>query len=218
MRITILGATGGVGRQLLEQAMAAGHDVTAVVRRPEQLPATVRSVYVDFSAPDQTAMSTVLKETVVGADAVLSALGPGSSGAGQLMSQATGLVIAAMQATDTRRLLVISPAHSPRNAASAERLDHRLLRRVVNPVAQRTLGPRLRDFSQMAKIVRESGLVWTIVQPDRLVNRPLSGSYRTSMSGSVLRRRAISRANLAHFMLQSMNQSETIGQSVRITD
>ena len=52
MKITIFAATGGVGRQILEQATAAGHDVTAVVRDPSRLPSTTaRVVTADLNAP-----------------------------------------------------------------------------------------------------------------------------------------------------------------------
>src|SRR5262249_33199341 len=72
MKLTIFAATGGVGRQLLEQAVAAGHDVTAVVRSPEKLSGQpVRVVRADMASPDPAA----LEAAVAGADAVLSGLG-----------------------------------------------------------------------------------------------------------------------------------------------
>src|SRR5262249_3847640 len=73
MKLTIFAATGGIGRQLLAQAIAAGHDVTAVARSPEALgPARVRVVKADLTAADPDA----LRAAVEGADAVLSGLGP----------------------------------------------------------------------------------------------------------------------------------------------
>src|SRR5215472_6524091 len=77
MKLTIFAATGGIGRQLLTQAVAAGHDVTAVVRSPEKLPGggTVRVVKADMADPDPAA----LESAVAGADAVLSGLGPRSN-------------------------------------------------------------------------------------------------------------------------------------------
>jgi putative NADH-flavin reductase len=78
MKLTIIAATGGVGRQLLRQAADAGHDVTAVARNPANLPQdvlagrAVRIVAADLAAPDPQ----VLQDAVAGADAVLSALGP----------------------------------------------------------------------------------------------------------------------------------------------
>src|SRR4029450_6430304 len=75
MKLTIFAATGGIGRQALEQAVAAGHDVTAVVRNPNKLSAQVRSVTADLAAADPAA----LESAAAGADAVLSGLGPRSA-------------------------------------------------------------------------------------------------------------------------------------------
>jgi len=76
MKLTIFTATGGIGRQILEQAADAGHDVTAVVRNPQKLPGglpgQVSVVTADLAAPDQA----TLESAVEGADAVLSGLGP----------------------------------------------------------------------------------------------------------------------------------------------
>ena len=85
MKLTIIAATGGVGRQLLRQASDAGHDITAVARNPANVPQdvlagrAVRIVAADLAAPDPQ----VLQDAVAGADAVLSALGPhNNAGAG----------------------------------------------------------------------------------------------------------------------------------------
>ena len=74
MKLTIFAATGGIGRRILDQAVAAGHEVTAVVRDPAKVPHNVRTFTADLSAPDPA----VLESAVAGADAVLSGLGPRS--------------------------------------------------------------------------------------------------------------------------------------------
>ena len=56
MKLTIFAATGGIGRQLLEQAIAAGHDVTAVARNPDKLTRQVRTVTADLAAADPAAL------------------------------------------------------------------------------------------------------------------------------------------------------------------
>ena len=76
MRLAIIAATGGIGGNLLAQAVAAGHQVTAVVRDPSRLPAGVPATKVDLAAPDPAA----LREALAGTDAVLSGLGPHSRG------------------------------------------------------------------------------------------------------------------------------------------
>ena len=112
MKLTIVAATGGVGRQLLGQALAAGHDVTAVVRDPGKLPGAVRVagearvVTADLAAAD---LGT-LESAVAGRDAVLSGLGPRSNSDAGIAAQGTRAIIRAMQATGVRRIVVVSAA------------------------------------------------------------------------------------------------------------
>jgi len=64
MKLTIVAATGGIGRHLLDQALAAGHDVTAVVRNPRSLPGQVRVVTVaDLAAADPAELETIIQST-----------------------------------------------------------------------------------------------------------------------------------------------------------
>jgi putative NADH-flavin reductase len=106
MRLTIFAATGRTGRHVLEQAIAASHDVTAVVRNPGTLSAQVRGVTADLTVPDPAA----LKSAVVGAEAVLSGLGPRNNSEYGITSTGTRAIVDAMKATDVRRLVVVSVA------------------------------------------------------------------------------------------------------------
>src|SRR5262249_38692598 len=101
MKLTIFAATGGIGRQLLEQA-----DVPAAVRTPGTLSRRVRTVTADLTGPDPAA----LESAVAGADAVLSGLGPRSNSEVGVASQGTLAIVTAMQATGTRRVVVVSAA------------------------------------------------------------------------------------------------------------
>jgi putative NADH-flavin reductase len=71
MTLAILAATGGIGQQLVKQAVAAGHDVTAIARNPSKLNLPVRLVQANLASPDHRN----LEQAVLGADAVLSGLG-----------------------------------------------------------------------------------------------------------------------------------------------
>src|SRR2546423_15364291 len=107
MKLTIIAATGGVGRELLEQAVAAGHDVTAVVRNPGKLSRPVRTVTADMAAADPAA----LEPAIAGADAVLSALGPHSYADAGIAAQGTRAIAAANPgAGDLRIVAVRRPA------------------------------------------------------------------------------------------------------------
>ena len=112
MKITIIAPTGGVGRQLLAQALDARHDVTAVARNPAKLPPDVlatrdaRVVISDLAAPDPQ----VLESAEAGADAVLSALGPHNNSDAGIAAPGTRAIITAMRAAGVRRIVAISAA------------------------------------------------------------------------------------------------------------
>src|SRR5438552_4094293 len=106
MKLTIFAATGGIGEQVLDQAVSAGHDVTAVVRDPKKLSREVRVVTADLAAPDRTALETA----VDGAEAVLSGLGPRSNADAGIAWRGTEAIVHAMQATERRRIVVVSAA------------------------------------------------------------------------------------------------------------
>src|ERR1700730_9292634 len=107
MKLTIFAATGGIGRQLLEQAGAAGHDVTAVIRDPTKLSSRgVRTVTADLATPDPAA----LESAVEGAGAVLSGLGARSASDAGIVSRGTRAIVQAMQAARVRRLVAVSAA------------------------------------------------------------------------------------------------------------
>src|SRR5882757_9776804 len=103
MKLTIFAATGGIGSQLLRQAVAAGHHVTVVVRHPDKLVvAPARVVVADLARPDPDA----LQSAVAGADAVLSGLGAKSSAEAGVAERGTRAIVEAMRATGVRRLVL----------------------------------------------------------------------------------------------------------------
>jgi putative NADH-flavin reductase len=220
MKLTIFAATGGIGRQLLEQAAAAGHDVTAVVRSPEKLPAgAVRVVGADLASPDPAA----LESAVAGADAVLSGLGPRSNADAGIAAQGTAAIVAAMQATHVRRIVVVSAApvgtvpspgrpRPPRHDPG----DGFFMRHLFSHVARILFGKVYADLALMEDVLRDSGLDWTIVRPPRLTGRPGTGNYRTAYGQNVRGGWIVPRADVAHLMLRVLGQPETIKQVIGI--
>src|SRR5437667_9451112 len=99
MKLTIFAATGGIGRQLLVQAVAAGHEVTAVVRNPKKLSPEIRAIMADLAASDPVAIDSAVEGTA----AVLSALGPRSRSEAGIASHGTQSIVTAMQAAAVRR-------------------------------------------------------------------------------------------------------------------
>jgi uncharacterized protein YbjT (DUF2867 family) len=225
MKLTIIAATGGVGRQLLVQALDAGHDVTAVARNPAKLPPDVlaagsaRIVSADLAAPDPQ----VLESAIGGADAVLSALGPHNNADAGIAAPGTRAIIAAMQATGVRRIVAISaspvgtePSPGRPNPPRHDPGDGFFMRHVGMRIAKTLFGKVYEDLAQMEDILRASGLDWTILRPPQLTDKPLTGTYRTAYGRNVRGGRSVPRADVAHYMLAVLDQPGTIGQIIGI--
>jgi putative NADH-flavin reductase len=219
MKLTVVAATGGIGRHVLDQAVAAGHEVTAVVRNPDTLSQPVRVVTADLATADPAA----LQAAVEGADAVLSGLGPRSNADAGIASRGTRAVVAAMQATGARRLVVVSAApigtvpspgrpKPPRHDPG----DGFFMRHLLSHVAKTLFREHYADLAVMEDLVRDSGLDWTIVRPPRLTDGPLTGVYRTAYGRNIPGGWKVPRADVAHSMLWALDRPETIKQIVGV--
>lgn len=219
MRLTIFAATGGVGRHLLGQAVAAGHDVTAVVRSPREMPGGVRVVTADLAASDPATLAS----TVDGADAVLSGLGPRSAAEIGVAARGTSAIVDAMQAVGARRIVVVSaapistvPSPGRPRPPKHDPGDGFVVRNVLGPLIKRVLRRRYADLAVMEDVLRDSGLDWTVLRPPQLTDKPLTGSYRTAYGQNLRRGVKISRADVAHCMLAVLERPETVKQTVGI--
>ncbi|SCG49069.1 NAD(P)-dependent oxidoreductase [Micromonospora inositola] len=222
MKLTIVGATGGVGRHLVDQAVAAGDDATAMVRDPGKLAgAPVRVVAADLATADPT----TLRAAVEGADAVLSGLGPRSAADAGIATRGTRAVIEAMTTGGVRRIVVVSAApvgtvpspgrpHPPRRDPG----DGPLMRYLLGPAIRRVLRRHYADLALMEEVLRDSGLDWTVVRPPRLTDRPLTGTYRTAYGCNVRGGLTVSRADVAHAMRHLLDRPESVGQTVGIAN
>jgi len=219
MKLTIFAATGGIGRQLLDQAVAAGHDVTAIARHPEKLPAGVRTVRADLTTADPG----TLESAVAGADAVLSALGPRSASEVGIVSQGTRAIVEAMTAANVRRIVVVSaapigtvPSPSLPSPPKHDPGDGFFMRHLFSPLVKAALRKPYVDLALMEEILRDSGLDWTVVRPPRLTGKPLTGTYRTAYGQNVRGGFLIPRADVAHLMLRALGQPDTVKQVISI--
>jgi putative NADH-flavin reductase len=220
MQLTIFAATGGIGRQVLEQAVAAGHEVTAAVRNPRGLPGgAARIVTADLAAPDPA----VLESAVEGADAVLSGLGARSASEAGIAWQGTRAIIGAMRATDVRRIVVVSaapigtvPSPGRPTPPKHDPGDGFFMRHLFSHVAKTAFGKTYADLTLMEDVLRESVLDWTVVRPPKLTDKPLTGTYRTAYGQNVRGGWSIPRADVAHLMLRVLEQPETIQRVIGV--
>jgi uncharacterized protein YbjT (DUF2867 family) len=224
MKVTIIGATGGVGRQLLAQAVDAGHDITVVVRNPAKLSGVLADSAARVVAADlATTDPQVLESAIAGADAVLSALGPHSNADAGIAAPGTAAIVTAMRAAGVRRIVAISaspvattpsPGHpDPRKHDPG---DGFFMRHVGVRIAKTLFGKVYDDLARMEDVLRDSGLDWTVLRPPQLTGKPFTGTYRTAVGRNVRGGWSIPRADVADCMLAVLGQPDTMGQTIGI--
>ena len=200
MNITLLGATGTIGRHVVSQALDQGHAVTALVRSPAKLhgqhperssaPGSLHVVEGD--ALDRATVA----RAVSGADAVIVALGAGRKG--RIRAEGTRNAIAAMRAHGVRRLLVQSTLGAGDSWETLTWFWKWVMFKGL-------LRPAFADHAEQERLTRESGLDWTIVRPGAFTDGPQTGRYRHGFgpdAGSL--RLKVSRADVAAFLLDQV--------------
>jgi putative NADH-flavin reductase len=199
MKIIVFGATGKTGRQVVQQALAAGHDVTAFVRDPARL--QLDDPRLRVAAGQVTVGQAAVTAAVDGHDAVISALGSSQTLRGMrspmIMSQATPVIIQAMTETGVDRLVFLSSLGVGDSYAQAPP--------VLKLIYKLFLGPVYADKAAGERLLRDSSLNWTLVYPVLLTNGPHTGSYRSGESLELTGMPRISRADVADFMVSQLS-------------
>ena len=208
MKLTVFGATGGIGREIVRQALDAGHEVTAVVRDPARLSVTGERLEV---FRDDLADPEAVRPAVAGRDVVLSGLGARSRKDAGIAARLTRTVLGAMEAEGVRRLLVVSAGPvgpAPENEG--------LLDRTARGIVSALLKDVYADLGEMEAELARSATDWTVVRPPRLQDKPVTGVYRTVVGGFPAGGRFIARADVAHAMLAMAGDPGTVKQGVGV--
>ena len=212
MKRPIVGPSGATGKLLNNGCLAAGHQVTALLRTPEKLPQRDRVRIIQGSAFDPAAV----RQTVEGADAVFSALGAHSPLRNEnVLPRAVPLIVAAMQQTGVRRIIVLGSAGALPTALDNQPAYRRW---IVENIINKTLlkWPVAEQVSQYATL-SHSDLDWTMVMPPMLTNGPAHGAYR--VDGEALPRNGsrISRQDVADFMFQQLDNPQWVRKGVYLS-
>jgi putative NADH-flavin reductase len=210
MKITVFGATGGIGRQLVAQALRRGHDVTAVVRDADRLP--ISDAALDVVIVPGLEQADPLCPALIGSDAVLSAVGPRGRKDGPVASTSTRTILRAMQSTRVARLVAVSAAPVGPVPDGESALNRWLLLPIVGTVLRSVYT----DLGEMEAELLRSSAAWTVIRPPKLVDKPVTGIYRTTLGANVPRGFSISRADAAHLMLAALDQPATVKQAVGV--
>lgn len=205
MRVLVIGATGGTGRELVQRALAQGHQVTAFVRDPAKL--QIEDANLRVAKGDVLDYATV-EAAMRGQDAVLSALGhkrffyPN-----KIQSEGMRNILRAMQACDVPRL-VCETALGIGNSVGRLGLPHTFF-----------ILPLILHFYMWDKLRQEEAIMasdrdWIIVRPGVLRNGPARGTYRHGPEvGNYFWPVSIARADVAHFMLRQLSDDTYLGMA-----
>lgn len=207
MELTVFGASGRTGVPLVEQALDAGHEVTAFVRDPSRLPVVDDSLTV---VEGDVYTGEDVEVAVEGADAVLSVLGQTDSGPDDLLTVAGEHVMDAMADHGVERYVTLVGAGVRLEGESVSLFGRMIgmLLKLLNPEV-------LRDAEEHVEDVRSRDIEWTVVRAPRLSEGEARGKYRT---GDVEPgRKAVARADVADFMLTIVEDDQYVHDLPKIT-
>jgi putative NADH-flavin reductase len=207
MKILIIGAARGVGRNLAEQALARGHHVTGLVQNPLGAGLSRRNLRLVGGSIISPA---TVAQAVKGQDAVCITIGIRPTRAPvDVFSKGTEIVLGAMRHARVRRLVCVTGI----GAGDSRGHGGGLFDRVVQPLLLNSI---YADKDRQETLVRTSDATWTLVRPGFLTNRPGTGRYRVIADLTGVRARKISRADVASYLLQEMTTSIDAGKTVLV--
>lgn len=191
--VLVLGASKGIGLETTKAALAAGHRVRAFARSASGI---------SLSGPDlerfggDALKADDVAKALDGIDVVVQALGVpflDLFGPVRLFSDATNVLVPAMEQAGPRRLIAVTgfgTGDSRDAIGPLQRLPFRLV-----------LGRAYDDKDVQEMRIRRSGLDWTLVRPGVLTSGPATGRYRATTESSSWRNGTISRADVAAYIV-----------------
>lgn len=209
MRVAVFGGTGHIGRRLVELVLADGHEVVALARNPGKLDAREGLRVVPASLDDPTAVAEVIR----GADVVLSVLGPGAR-ADEMPSLVAGYrhIVAAMHEHGVRRLVLLG------TPSITDPYDGKEWRVSLMVRGIRRFRPFAYDaITEIGRLVRDSGLQWTIVRIPLLTNNSGDGQVHVRMVGGG-GGAFVSRQNAAAYFHRQLTGAAQVGRAPLISD
>ena len=206
MKIAVFGATGGTGLQVVQQALAAGHQVTALARDPARL---------DIANPNLTVVAgSVLEaepvqQALQGADAAIVSLGNTANNPDYVVSQGTQVILDAIKALGGPRRIVVVSSLGVGESKDQVPFAFKMLMKTA-------LKKPMEDKERQEALVKASGLAWTIVRPGGLTNGTATGQYKSGLDPKISAGQ-VSRAEVAAFVLQQLTDDTYLRQAPAIT-
>jgi len=208
MKLMVLGATGGIGQEIVRQAAERGHEVTAFVRAPERL----KSIGARFGVIQGDPLSSAqLERAIEDQDAILSGFGPRvpiAKSDATLLHRFGVALSDAMRKVGIRRAVIVSTAFLFKDSIIPP----------TNLVGRLFFPNMVADASEMESFFQNSGLDWTLVRPPRLTDRPRRGRFRVREGHLPGFGFMISRADVAAFMIKTAENHSFIQKIVGISN
>jgi putative NADH-flavin reductase len=209
--LLLFGATGGTGTHILEQALGAGHRVTAVARDPAKITVThpnLRVVKGDMT--DAASLTTAFDGAY---DAVISAVGVYLKHPGTTLTDGTRRIIAQMKTANISRIIVVSSV----GASETKGIGPLWVKAVQHFILKHTLV----DKTAAEQAIKDAGLKWTFIRPPRLMTGPKIGGYRTwtgrEPPKGVKLKWQVNRGDVAAEVLRSLDDPASIGQALQMS-
>ena len=208
MKLLVVGASRGIGLEILNQGVSAGHQVSAIARSPESI--SLSSETLKIIKGDILNKHSV-NDAVKGQDVVCITIGiKPTRQPVSVFSEGTKVVIEAMKHHSCKVLLCVTGI----GAGDSRGHGGFLYDRIIYPLLLKTI---YEDKDRQEEIIRNSGLEWTIVRPGFLTNGPKTVQYRVLSDMSGVRANKISRADVADFILREAAQRKHRGDTVLLT-
>ena len=206
MKIIVFGATGTVGRRIVDRALLQGYEVTAFARKA----AAVALAHPNLNVlQGDVLVADDVRAAVAGHDAVIVALGAGRNGT--VRSEGTQHVVDAMKQQGVDRLIVQSTLGAGDSRPALNFYWKRIMFGLL-------LRPAYADHQRQEEIVADSGLDWTLVRPSAFTDGPATNKYRhgfgPSVKGLALK---ISRADVAGFMLRQLTDRTYLRRAANLS-
>ncbi|UUU19428.1 NAD(P)-dependent oxidoreductase [Streptomyces sp. DSM 40750] len=211
MKLVVFGANGPTGRLVTQQALAEGHTVTAVTRRPDAFP--IEDLRLRVAGAD--ALNPVaVDEVVAGHHRVVSTLGvPYTREPVTVFSRSARNIVAAMSRHGLRRLVCVTSIGVHPELAPQERF---FFRKVVGPILMSMGRPLYEDARRMEAIVRATDLDWTIARPSGLFDATTVTDYRIAVEPQRLPGMFTSRADLADVLLREATEDRHVRAGIEV--
>ncbi len=194
MKLVVFGASGGTGKGLVTQGVAAGHDITAFVRNE----VSVKGLGATAVMTGDALVYEDVLNAITDQDACVSALGARDLKTDDLLEHSIQNILRAMQEACVARLVVLGAAGALHDAGIYQSLSRRLMFRIIRATFLRH---PFRDAAAQEMLIEKSSVNYTVVHPPRLTSCPATGDWREDMRGLPASGIQIARAEVAAFML-----------------